>query len=318
MLTLILPALLRPPVDELPELDTPVLNTILRFAQVQHEDIPLSRLYAEHLHISFSLPDNTVYASPVWQQIGMHSMSLLDAASVGITADEAQSLCCGLNEFYRNHAHFSVIRPDLWQVTLPSMPKWVAPPVFEILGHIDGSVRAEGEQQQQWLQMQTEIQMWLHDHPMNRHRREQQKPPINGIWLWNPPDDVLPVEEPAKLLGTDSVWATKSLLPVTAAPYDLLTWQKICQDKYIDIQNTTLLLEDLLLPLYTNDLWAYRDTLHQWEHRFFAPLWDAVANRRLDNARIITNGIGGGMVMVNPPPFWSWFKGKRIFDGRTL
>ncbi|UOP05507.2 hypothetical protein [Conchiformibius kuhniae] len=319
MLTLILPALLRPDAEQLPDLETPFLDNLLRFGRFEAHAADLLHLYAQYLHLPFVLPENFVYASPVWQQMGMHSMNLTDGASVGITAEEAESLCEGLNEFYRGQARFRPLRPDLWRVMLPAPPQWTVAPVFDVLGQIDGSVRAEGEGAAQWLNMQTEIQMWLHDHPMNRHRHQHDQAPINGIWLWNAPANLpQPCEPPAKLVGSNSVWAQHSPLEVLEAPDDLPAWQSVCQARDTDINHTVLWLDNLLPSQYAHDLWTYGDIVRQWDTRLFAPLWDALKNRRLDCARIITDGAKGGTLWLKPPPLLSWFTPKRRFDGRSL
>lgn len=319
MFTLILPALLRPDAEHLPEPDTPFLDKLLRFARFEPQPSPLGRLYAEHLAVDFALPEHCVYASPVWQQMGMHSMNLLDGAAVGINEEEAEALCSGLNEFYRGQARFRALRPDLWRMLLPASVDWQAPPVFDVLGQIDGSVRAEGTGAAQWLQMQTEIQMWLHDHPMNRHRRNHQQPPINGIWLWNAP--VYPsaaAESAPALMGCDSPWTAQSPLNLAPAPARFQDWQQYCDDEGVAVGNTAVWLDGLTLSRQTNDTWAYGDVLAQWDETFFQPLWEALSEKRMDSARIITDGEAGGTLWLQKPPLFAWFKAKRHFNGRSL
>lgn len=301
----------------MPELHTPALNELLRIGEFRFESLTTTELYARYLCGRFRLPENSVYASPVWQQAGMHSITLLDAPHTCLSAQNAQAFCDGLNSFYRDEAHFSPIRPDLWRLTLPTPPQWQAPPLFEVLGQIDGNTRAEGEGQTQWLQLQTEIQMWLHDHPVNRHLANQNRPHINSIWLWNAPDTGQAIH-PSALIGSNSPWADECPLPVQAAPQDFAQWQAVCADKQLNIAETSLFLDDLMPSAATGDLYAYHEVLQSWDSRFFEPIVAALKKGSLNAARIITDGINGGVFTVEPPSFWSFFKSKRHFNGKNL
>lgn len=318
MFTFILPALLRPSTEQLPELAVPALNELMRLGEFRFEKLSLTELYARYLCGSFTLPEkNSVYASPLSQQVGMHSVNLADGQTIGITAEEATTLCNGLNEFFRDCARFTVLRPDLWTVQLSMPSLWHAPPVFDVLGQIDGSIRAEGEDAGQWLQLQTEIQMWLHGHPMNRHRIQQGKAAINGIWLWNAPDEKRGVS-PTALIGSDSPWVQQSPLAVQPAPHNFAQWQQLCHDRQLNIAETSLFLDDLMASACTGDVWDYRQIVQQWDERFFAPVCQALKKGSLKGVRLITDGLNGGTLTVKPPTFWSFLAGKRHFSGKNL
>ena len=75
MFTLVLPALLREPHETLPELHTPALNQLLRYARVQPTAYSRMQLYQTYLCDQLGQPENIIYASPVWQQMGMNTAS---------------------------------------------------------------------------------------------------------------------------------------------------------------------------------------------------------------------------------------------------
>lgn len=316
MFTLILPALLRPDAEHLPDLAVPALNGLMRLGEFHFQAASLTELYTRHLCGAPALPDNCVYASPLSHQIGMHSVTLADGHCLTLNAGEAAALCKGLNDFYRQDARFTPLRPDLWQVQLPQPVQWQAPAVFEVLGQMHGGIRAEGAGAGQWLQLQTEIQMWLHSHPMNRHRQENGLPPVNGIWLWNPPP-AAPAPT-AALIGSNSPWAAQSPCPVAAAPPHFAAWQNVCAERHLNVADTVLFLDDLMPVLCNGDLCAYRRTLEQWDECFFAPLGHALKTRKLEGIKLITDGINGGTLTVRPPTFWSFLAAKRHFSGKNL
>ena len=139
MFTLILPALLREPHETLPELHTPALNQLLRYARVQPTAYSRMQLYQTYLCDQLGQPENIIYASPVWQQMGMNTASQIPAEHLPLTHSEAAIWCHELNQFYRGEYAFTPIRPDLWTLALPSPPTWHAASILDLASQLDGS-----------------------------------------------------------------------------------------------------------------------------------------------------------------------------------
>ncbi|WP_245911140.1 hypothetical protein [Neisseria iguanae] len=59
---------------------------------------------------------------------------------------------------------------------MPPESHWQVAPLWDICGQIGTADQAEGRDALQWLNKQTEIQMWLHNHPLNRQRQNHQAP----------------------------------------------------------------------------------------------------------------------------------------------
>ncbi|ULJ68663.1 hypothetical protein MIS45_07635 [Wielerella bovis] len=309
MFTLIIPAFLRAEHETVPTFSTPALNDLWRFARFQVALRTRSQLYQTFLCDQLRQPENVVYASPVWQQMGMNSVNMLDGAAVAITADEARILCEGLNDLYAGDAVFQAARPDLWTLTLPEKVQWSAPCVLDICGQMDGSEQASGGNTAEWLRWSAEIQMWLHSHRLNENRQ----PPINAVWLWNAPEHT-PVDfQAALLLGTDSVWAKNSSLQTEAAPYDWAAWLRVCDERKVAVAQSAVLADDFVACRDTGDVWAYVDLLADWETRWFAPLRDALFSGSLKGLRIVCEQ--GECVMVAKPQ-WAFWRRKKRFDGK--
>ena len=203
MFTLILPALLREPHETLPELHTPALNQLLRYARIQPTASSRMQLYQSYLCDQLGQPENIIYASPVWQQMGMNTASQIPAEHLPLTHSEAAIWCHELNQFYRGEYAFTPIRPDLWTLALPSPPTWHAASILDLASQLDGSQSASGSDIRPWLALSTELQMWLHNHPRNAARQQNQLPPINGICGTPPPPSHfrLPHSSPATAHG---------------------------------------------------------------------------------------------------------------------
>ena len=313
MFTLILPALLREPHETLPELHTPALNQLLRYARIQPTAYSRMQLYQSYLCDQLGQPENIIYASPVWQQMGMNTASQIPAEHLPLTHSEAAIWCHELNQFYRGEYAFTPIRPDLWTLALPSPPTWHAASILDLASQLDGSQSASGSDIRPWLALSTELQMWLHNHPRNAARQQNQLPPINGIWLWNAPAPA-PFQA-ASLIASNSAWAEHSSQATTGQPENYAAWQRICAQRQIPIAHTHIFADDFLPSLQTGDIWAYQEQLAQWERNWFEPLRQALFSGSLKGLRIVCKQ---AQCTIGSKPQWAFWKRKRRFDGKTL
>mgnify|MGYP003582495485 CR=1 FL=1 len=322
-LTLAIPSLNWPGSERLPPLDLPSFNRLLQFGKFNAHSRTRADFFADFLwsgslleaaKTALSVPQSqaAVLASPVWQQMGMHSMSMLGGDAVAVSAAEADTLCRGLSDFYAADGwQFHVYRPDLWLVTLPAQPDWQVPPVLDVLGQVDGTVRAAGSDGGSWLSIQTEIQMWLHSHAVNQSRLSDGQPAINGVWLWQ---DVSGSGDRQTVLATDSVWASACAAPHGNLPYDWAAWQRMQAD-YPDAAQAVWFLPELTLAADTADVWAYQRTLEEWERRFFAPAWAALCDGSLPRLTLLTDGENGGSLTIKAKAGRAFWKKRKPFAG---
>ena len=313
MFTLILPALLREPHETLPELHTPALNQLLRYARVQPTAYSRMQLYQTYLCDQLGQPENIIYASPVWQQMGMNTASQIPAEHLPLTHSEATIWCNELNQFYHGEYLFTPIRPDLWTLALPSPPTWHAPSILDLTSQLDGSQTASGSDIRPWLALSTELQMWLHNHPRNAARQQNQLPPINGIWLWNAPATV-PFQA-ASLIASNSAWAAHSSQATTEQPENYAAWQRTCAQRQIPLAHTHIFADDFLPSQQTGDIWAYQTQLAVWEQNWFEPLRQDLLSGCLKGLRIVCEQ---AQCTIGSKPQRAFWKRKRRFDGKTL
>lgn len=304
MFTLVLPALLQ---TTPMALTMPAFNQLLRFGRFQAKACDYGDLLLDYVRPHFDLPENSVYASPLNQQMGMNSIHI---QACPISEAEAHTLCQSLNELYQNDCHFTPLRPDVWQCTFAQAIQWQAPPVWQIYGQHDGMqpTLAQGIGQGEWLRLQSELQMWLHNHPINQQRPHA----INTIWLWQAPTPRL-LAETSALVGSNSAWAQQ---PIAIANY--AEWQHHCQQQQTALEQSILFLDDLQLAQQNNDLLQYQTLLEQWDKDYFAPIWADLRTGKLKQFRIITNGEQGGELMLNSFARFAFWKKKRQFDGTKL
>lgn len=303
MFTLIFPHLLRSEHEQLPELNIPTFNHLLRHAQFQAAPKSTAELYQIHLCDQLAQPQNCAYASPINQQMGMNSVTIQHGAALAITAAEAQTLCDGLNQLYGADAHFHPIRPDLWQIQFLQNIDWQVENIFNLNQLLDPNEAAAD-----WLQLATETQMYLHAHPINQDRKSC---PINGLWIWNAPSHA-PAFQPAAKIASDSAWISHSSQDCAAMPTDFQTWQRDCVEQNIDLSATKIFSETFV---HAADAYSYAEQWANWERNFFAPIAAALQSGSLKQVKIVCEQ---GELCFQKPKAWAFWKPEKVFDGKRF
>jgi hypothetical protein len=120
-------------------------------------------------------------ADPVHLRFHQDRLILADAADLALTADELSSLSESLNAHLPpNRVHFSAA--DRGYLRLERPASTAQRPLSQKVGC---EVRpADLGADAELRRLANEIQMLLHEHPVNRQREAERRPAVNALWLW--------------------------------------------------------------------------------------------------------------------------------------
>lgn len=125
-------------------------------------------------------------ADPAWVQPDMNGVRLLACGQLQLSMDEAQALAEPLKPVFDEAGiHLEISTPDRWHLRLPSntsLPSFAAPE--QALGEDLSQHLPQGAEGRRWRVLLNEIQVLLHQHPLNAERRARGLAPINSLWLW--------------------------------------------------------------------------------------------------------------------------------------
>ena len=125
-------------------------------------------------------------ADPAWVQPDMNGVRLLACGQLQLSMDEAQALAEPLQPvFDEANLQLEISTPDRWHLKLPantSLPNFAAPE--QALGEDLSQHLPQGAEGRRWRVLLNEIQVLLHQHPLNAQRRARGLAPINSLWLW--------------------------------------------------------------------------------------------------------------------------------------
>ena len=125
-------------------------------------------------------------ADPAWVQPDLNGVRLLACGRLGLSGADAELLAAVLRPLCAEAGlQLEITTPERWHLRLPeglTVPTFAWP--GEALGEDLWSHVPQGAAGRRWRMLLNELQVALHQHPLNRLRREQGLPPVNSLWLW--------------------------------------------------------------------------------------------------------------------------------------
>ena len=143
-------------------------------------------------------------ADPAWVQPDMTGARLLACGQLQLDTVEAQALAEPLQPVFSELGmQLLVSTPDHWHVQLPAgltLPEFDAPE--QAMGEDLSQHLPPGAEGRPWRILLNDIQVLLHQHPLNAQRRTRGLAPVNSLWLWG--GGCLPKPMPGHLDGAIS------------------------------------------------------------------------------------------------------------------
>lgn len=253
-------------------------------------------------------PEAWIRADPVHLEAGASDLRLGDPRDLDVTGEESAQLCSAINQALdRVPGRLEPLAPARWYMGLGATPRLSTREPSLAVGGPAGEALPRGADAVVWLRTLTEIQMLLHDLPVNRARTKRGRPVINSVWFWGAgPLPPRPDTVPDLRLWSDSVVArglarvlgvTCRSLPSGAAAV-LQEGREGVQDLvYCDAVHYTVRLDD----------WpGWLEELKRWEARWFEPLRRALWSGELASLCIASGG--GRRHEVSASARWQWWR----------
>ncbi|BBD79992.1 phosphoglycerate mutase [Aerosticca soli] len=143
-------------------------------------------------------------ADPAWIEPELTGARLLACGRLALEPDEVAALAEALQPlFLEQGMTLETTTPERWHLRVPAglpLPDFPAPEQAlgaQLIGHLP-----EGPAARRWRVLLTDIQVTLHQHPLNAARRRRGLPPVNSLWLWG--GGVLPARVTSTLAGACS------------------------------------------------------------------------------------------------------------------
>lgn len=231
-------------------------------------------------------------ADPVHLQLQRSHTLVLAAPALTLTDDEATALVAALN------AHFSAdgiavtaAHPVRWYISLAESAAVAAPTLSATAGRPLPRAPLTGSQASHWHRVLTEVQMILHEHPVNLAREARGVPVVNSVLLWGSGRQPAVPGRHFSQVWTDDALATALALQsgadATAAPANAATWFAGRPDAG---GRHLVTLERAHHAARYGGPEGWVKAVATLEELWFAPLWAALGSRALDELVIVATG----------------------------
>ena len=256
-------------------------------------------------------PDEHVWlvADPVCLFAPASGLLLIDSRPLSLSGSEASTLVAAVNEHFAPIGlTLSAPHPQRWYLRVPRALQLRTTPTDAARGNSVDPLLPQGADALLVHGWANEIQMLLHEHPINVAREARGAPPVNSLWLWGAGRLVQP--QPPALA---SVWTADPLLRglarasglrVFASPAGGDAWMAHAQPG-----QHAVLLEHAEAASSAN-WYEYADRL---ERQWFAPLLAALAARRLRQVTLATHR-RGQMLRFSTTPGDLWKVWRQRID----
>ena len=226
-----------------------------------------------------------------------------------VLQQEAAELVQTLNvHFAHEGLRWSAPHPRRWYLTGPASPDIATTPWPSAVGRSVDALLPRGPDALQWHRRFNEVQMLLHEHPVNQRRESRGEPAINSVWFWG--GGCLPA--PVRSHGW-SVWADNALVRGLAlvcgmepkpVPGNAGLWLK-----QASAGDHLIVLDALAEPAHRGDAPGWAALVDALERNWFAPMRDFLARRSLARVTITTQHMNLALhYEVLPSDLWKFWR----------
>ena len=249
--------------------------------------------------------DYWLRADPVNLQVRRDHLTLLGPEALSVSDREAGLVIDALNRHFETDGLLFVAEnPEAWLVRPPSPPHVSTTPLCDAIGRDIDPYLPKGVDAMRWNQIANEIQMLLHDHPVNEEREREGKFPVNSLWFWGGGMAPDVRQSPFSSISSDNLIARglskQTDTPFRPVPVNAKEWLSGLQGEGEHL----VILEDLRFPSRYGDANEWDSRLRRIESEWFEPLHLAVQEGSTLTLTNCESGLSFGTGRLDLWKFW--------------
>lgn len=324
---LIIPGLFDIPVDELDaaslKLELPALNQLLRLGRpcinqvfdlesilIQCmgwsglKTLPFAQAFAKAESLS---SENSLLFKAIHLKADMHNAIVVPIGSSRDSDSEINIIINDLKELFKVDCNIEKIQNNLYLMHLKQCkPAQHYPHYLSIIGRKANPFIEQSKQALPWYKLMNEMQMFMHQHDINRKRLESDLLPINSLWFWGAGD--------LSTLNKKLVhWYCDDELLMQFAEVAGINCTKLDEIKQAGISCDSIVVDlTILEALKSPGEISLRSILVNLEARLFRPLLKSV---KLHKAELRLRAGSTNDLLLGRYSTWKWWKkSKSLLD----
>jgi len=244
-------------------------------------------------------------ADPVHLRVMRDRIVLADSDTLELTQPEADALTAAIGQHFGAGLSPIACHPKRWYLRLDAAPRLTTHARSVAVGCDIDPLLPHGDDAMQFRTWLNEVQMLLHDHPVNLARAARGALPINALWLWG--GGCLPVAPTSTAL----LYARNADAHALGA---FCAMRVLPLPEQMDISQLetagVMLLDDLTHAGQYGDAYGWREALRGLERDWFAPLQDAL-RRSGPGGLILNDPVNGKTLRLHASDAWKFWRRRR-------
>ncbi|GKS68216.1 hypothetical protein W03_02200 [Nitrosomonas sp. PY1] len=254
-------------------------------------DWPIAPIMVQNDSMNSILPNSDFWmrADPVHLRIEQNHIMLADSQIFKISKEESQQFVQTINRCLNNERVLILpLQSDRWYLRCSEAPELETFLLSDVTCRNINDHLPIGNQSVVWHKIFNEIQMILHDHPMNQARESRGELAINSVWFWG--GGVMPEARIESIFS--HAWGNHEFLRALAF-YSNAAWKEVPMNGEDFLQNITagdhlIILDALYGKAQYRDAYGWRESLKKMEIDWFTPLYSALEAKKINQLILTT------------------------------
>lgn len=221
--------------------------------------------------------DTWLRADPVHLRLQRDSMMLIPAAGFDVTQAEAEALAESVNRHFIASFSVHVVSPSAWALRAKAGAAFEGRAPLDLAGQDVDSNLPSGPDAARWHATLNEVQMLLHEHPVN----EAREVPLNSLWFWGAGRLPKEAEGPWQSVTADDPVALGLAKLATMRHRALTSRAGEWLERLPDAGRHLVVLDALAAAAALRDAEAHAARLVAMETDWFSPLLAALKSGRV-------------------------------------
>ena len=246
-------------------------------------------------------------ADPVHLRVMRDRIVLADCSALELSQQEADTLAAAIGQHFGEVLQPLPLHPKRWYVRATRPPQLVTTPLSVATGCAIDPLLPQGADAMQYRARLNELQMLLHEHPVNLAREARGELPVNSLWLWG---------------GGSKPAVPATRLPFYARDDEARALGRFCNtpvhplpprlEKSLLEAEGLVLLDGLTQAGQCGDPYGWREAIRGLEENWFGPLLDSLRTLGRKGLRL-ADPVSGKALHLQGTDLWKiWRRPRRL------